>query len=204
MIKKVVLVALVLLLSFSFGCWGAPASDNQQVGQNLQEMRKNLAWLTLGLSNLSQSNDSKLKLTTAQKKKILPVFEGLVSNNLIRLTLPPQTQHNNQSEQSRPQYNPNDPQVQARIRKMKDQTELGNKQADLIDSILTDGQRNYIDNLNFDADKYGFLDFHSLLGNGGQQQQPDQKTIDAMRAKIKAGQAALVKLNNEVLQMLKS
>ena len=194
---------MAILLAVSPVCPGA-VTTSQQIAQNYQEMRKNLAWLTLGLNDLGRGNDSKLKLTADQRKKILPVFETLVGNNLVLLTAPPKRQHENQS-QNRRQYDPNDPMAQARMRKQKEQTDFGNKQADLIDAVLTPAQRSYIDNLNFNAEKYGFIDFRKLFGNGGPgQQRPDQKVIDDMRTKMRAGQEALIKLNNEVLKMLKS
>jgi Spy/CpxP family protein refolding chaperone len=201
LLKKIVLVGMVLLVIMSSACWAAPAS-NVQVRQANQEMRKNLAWLTEGLNDLGQSKDEKLKLTAAQKKKILPVFEALVSNNLVLLTVPEGRQRN-QSSGSRPQFDAGDAKVQAMIRKMKDQIEFGNKQADLIDGFLTEKQLSYIDNMDFNAEKYGFLDFEKIFGGDGFQR-PDQKTIDEMRTKARAGQEILVKLNNDVFKMLKS
>jgi hypothetical protein len=201
MSKKILLLAMVFMVMMGSVCRAAPAS-NAQVSQAYQEMRKNLAWLTEGLNDLGQTNDSQLKLTAAQKQKILPVFEALVGNNLVLLTVP-EERHRNQSSGSRPRFDANDSRVQARLRKMKDQTEFGNKQADLIDEILTEKQLSYIDNLNFNAEKYGFIDFQKIFGDS-QRQRPDQKTMDAIRAKARAGQERMVKLNNEVLKMLKS
>jgi hypothetical protein len=202
MLKKIGLLMMVFVVIIGSVCWAAPAST-VQAGQAYQEMRKNLAWLTQGLNDLGRSSDGKLKLTADQKKKILPVFETLISNNLVLLTIPEHERRNSQSAGSRTQFNANDPKVQARIRKMKDQTELGNQQADLVDGFLTEKQLSYIDNLEFNAEKYGFIDFQKLFG-GDQRQRPDQKTIAEMRAKTRAGQELLVKLNNEVLKMLKS
>lgn len=203
MFKKMVLFTMVFIVIISSVCWAAPVS-NAQAGQayQYQVMRKNLAWLTQGLNDLGKSSDGKLKLTADQKRKILPVFETLVSNNLVLLTVPERDRRRNQSEGTRTQFNANDPKVQARIRKMKDLTEFGNKQADLIDGLLTEKQLSYIDNLEFNAEKYGFIDSQKLFG-GDQYQRPDQKTIAGMRAKTRAGQELLVKLNNEVLKMLK-
>ena len=202
MVKKILMLMIVVTAISGSVCWAAPAS-NAQAGQEYQEMRKNLAWLTLGLNDLGKSSDGKLKLTANQKKKILPAFETLIANNLIMLTVPERDRHQNQSGVSRTQWDPNDARAQARLRKMKDQTELGNRQADLIDGFLTEKQLSYIDNLNFDPEKYGFLDFQKIFG-GNQHGRPDQKVIDEMRAKTRAGQETLVKLNNEVLKMLKS
>jgi hypothetical protein len=207
--KKLYLLVFILVLGIGSVCLGATTpAPRSQAGQDNQEMRKNLAWLTEGLKNLDQSNDRKLKLTADQKKKIRPIFEDLVKNNLVLLTAPPERQQNqnqNQSQnQQRGQFDPNDPKVQARMKRMKEQTDYGNKQADLVDVILSGAQKSYIDNMNFVPEKYGFLDFRKVFGNFQQGQRPDQKTMDDFRSKMKAGQTELIKLNNEVLKMLKS
>lgn len=201
--KRIVLLIMIFMVIMAGSVvWSAPAS-NAQAGQAYQEMRKNLAWLTQGLNDLGKSGKHELKLTGAQRKKILPVFESLVHNNLVMLALPETDRHRNNSSGFRSQSGPGDARVQARLRKMKDQTEFGNQQADLIDSFLTEKQLSYIDNLDFNPEKYGFLDFQKLFGSD-QRSRPDQKTLDEMRDKARAGQELLIKLNNQVLKMLKT
>lgn len=200
MLKKIVLLTIILTAIAGSVAWSAPASNNQ-VGQAYQEMRKNLAWLTEGLNDLGKSRNPELKLTAAQRKKILPVFESLIANNLVVLALPERDQRRNNSSGPRSQPDSGNSRVQARLRKMKDQIEFGNRQVDLIDGFLTEKQLSYIDNLNFSPEKYGFLDFQKMMGSD-RRSRPDQKAINEMRAKVRAGQEKLIKLNNEVLEML--
>jgi hypothetical protein len=193
---------MVLMMMMAGSLSYAASGSNAQVRQAYQEMRQNLAWVTQGLDELGKSNAKDLKLTAEQKKKILPVFEALVGNKLVMLSMPEQDQRHDQSSGVRGQSNPSDPKVQARLRKMKDDTAFGNQQADLIDNCLTAKQLSYIDNLVFSPEKYGFLDFQKIFGSD-QRQRPDQKMMEQVRAKMRAGQELLVKLNNEVLKMLK-
>lgn len=209
MLKRIVLLIMIFMVIMAGSVvWSAPAS-NTQVGQAYQEMRKNLTWLAEGLNGLGNSGNSALKLTAVQRKKILPVFESLVHNNLIMLTLPETDRQRNNSSGFRSRSESSDSKVQARLSKIKDQIEFGNRQADLIDSFLTEKQLSYIDNLDFNPEKYGFLDFQKLFGSdrrfgGDQRSRPDQKTMEEVRTKARAGQELLIRLNNQVLKMLKS
>lgn len=209
--KRKILLVLVfaIIVGIVSVCYGAPTpSPRSQVGQDNANMRQNLAWLTEGLNILGKSSDAKLALKPAQKKKILTVFQVLIDNKLVLMEMPPERQ-SGQNQQHR-QYDPNDPEVQSRIKKLKDQTVLGNQQADKIDAVLTEAQRSFIDNLDFKAEKYGFIDFRKLFGSsqggsqGGSQTRPDPAVMSKIRGQIRAGQELLVKLNNEVLKMLKS
>lgn len=237
MIRKLVLLVGVLLLAVSPVVYGA-ASDYQQIASKNQEMQQSLAWLTEGLSKLGSHKDAKLVLTKAQKKKILPIFQALIDKKLIRLEVQQnngQGGNNQQQGQGQGQrqgqggnnqggqrnFDPNNPQMQQRLKQMQEQSDFGNKQMDLIDAALTDAQVKFIDNMNFNAEKYGFLDFQQMYNNrqngagggsdqGGQggmnngAQGFNQQAFQQMRQKMRAGQEILVKLNNAVLKMLKS
>jgi hypothetical protein len=203
--KKSLVLGLILLLGISSIGFGAQLTF-QQVSQASQEMRKSVEWLTEGLFDLRK--DQKLALTAAQKKKILPIFQSLIQNKIVQISIDNNNNnnhnHNNNVSSQSGVPNVNDPQVQARMKRMQDATIFGNAQTDAIDAILTKEQTTFIDNIDFNADKYGFIDFNKLFGGGGghQGQRPDQATMDAMRKKMQAGRELLVKLNNQVLDML--
>lgn len=170
------------------------------------EMRKNVTWMMEGMLKLSQSSDKRLVLMAAEKKKILPIVQAMVDRKIIILKAEDhfgghQNQGNGQS-QNRP--DPNDPAVKARIREMQDQTDYGNKQADQIDLLLTSSQKRFIDNLDFNAEQYGYLDFSKLFGSqaGGQWQRPDPQKMQQIRDQMHAGMERQAELNRKVLAML--
>ncbi len=212
--RKLFLISVLLLSGFglqtlSFGApvAAAAAAAGAQIRQEFQEMRQSLVWLTEGLKNLNGINAKNLKLTAAQKKKIRPLFEDLIKNDLVLLKMPQERQRNQAQNQFRRQADFNDSQLQSRMKRIKEQTDYGNKQADLIDAILTDAQRTYIDNMDFQPEKYGFLDFRQIFGSGqgiSQGERPDPKVVADFRSKMQSGQEELIKLNNEVLKILKA
>lgn len=232
MVKRIVLV-MAILMAFSTVSFGA-ARDFQGISSKSNEMRQNLAWLTEGLYQLGNSKNAKLVLTKEQKKKILPIFQGMVDKNLIMLKLAPnngrngnnRANGNNQGGQNqggqRGSFDVNDPQVQARIKQMQELTDFGNAQIDLVDKILTKGQVNFLDNMDFNAEKYGFIDYQRMFANnsgnngqesgqsqgGGQSQMggqgANQAEFQKLRQKMRAAQEQLVKLNNDVMKVLKS
>ncbi|MCL6590106.1 MAG: hypothetical protein K6U80_09160 [Firmicutes bacterium] len=239
MIRKLMLIGGILLLAMSPAAQGA-AQDFMRVSSNYSEMQKSLVWLTEGLSKLGNHKDAKLILTKAQKKKILPVFQALIDTRLVQLEIQDNRQGNGGANQRQGQgqrqwpgqggnnqgglraFNQNDPQIQQRLKQMQEQIDFGNKQIDLIDGILTGAQVKFIDNMDFNEEKYGFLNFQRNFRNNGQNggnagtgqdggqngmnnsQGFNQQAFEEIREKMRAGQEALVKLNNAVLKMLKS
>lgn len=226
MLRKILAVSFGILLLAGSISWAA-SSNSQQIRRDNTEMRKSVVWLMEGLTALSKTKDGKLQLKPNQKKKILPIFQALVREKVLVLTVDRRNQvygqnsnrPNNQngadnSQGQRWGMDPNDPRVQARMKQMQEQTAFGNKQADLIDGILNEKQVAFIDNLNFDAEKYGFLDFRNSMGgsqnNGqsggqsqGQFQRPDPQVMAKIRQQMQAGRENLVKLCNTVLKVLK-
>ena len=214
-LPKVVLLAVGLLLISASACFGAQLNF-QQIRRDNTEMRKSIVWLLEGLVQLSKSNNKDLALQSAQKKKILPIFQALVREKIIVLEANRRNQFNNSNNSSGRQaggqfnFDPNDPRVQERVKKLQEQTDFGNKQSDLIDRILTKKQSGFIDNLDFNADKYGFADLRSLMPAGGagqgqgQFQRPDPQTMAKIRQVMQTGRDNLIKLCNEVQKLLKS
>ena len=199
MMKKAVIGFIISVLISSTVCFGAQLTFQQAS----QEMRKSVTWLSEGLLNLEK--DKKLALSADQKKKILPIFQSLIQRKIVLIAI--NNNNHNQNNNFRGQSGApdvNDPQVQARMKRMQDEITYGNAQTDAIDAILTKEQTTFIDNIDFNADKYGFIDFNKLFGGGGQRQgqRPDQATMDAIRKKMQAGRELLIKLNNQVLAML--
>lgn len=227
MIRKILTISLGILLLTGSVSWAAPPNV-QQIRHDNTEMRKSVVWLMEGLAALSKTGDGKLQLKPSQKKKILPVFETLVREKILVLTIE-RTNQGNGSNVNRPNnqngaangqnqrwgMDPNDPRAQARMKQMQDQTAIGNKQSDMIDGILNEKQVAFIDNLKFDAEKYGFLNFQNSMGGSsgsgqsgnqgqGQFQRPDPQTMAKIRQQMQTGRENLVKLCNAVLKALKS
>jgi len=183
----------------------AAEKTQREVRREYQELQKNLAWMSEGLSKLAQSKDRNLNLTTDQKKKLLPLYQELAKRKIVRTKLNKRDQEDSQvGDRGRRQVDENDPQVKARREKMQANLVFGKVQESKIEKVLTPKQLTFVDNLNFNAEKYGFFEWkrQGNSGQGGQRQQVDQKELDARRQKMRQGRAELVKLNLALIKML--
>ncbi len=206
MIRKLSFGILGLFLVSSLA-WGAPLNLPQIRNQNT-EMRKSVVWVMAGLQALDQSKDHNLRLQPHQKQKILSIFNSLVSKKIILLKSEPNQRNNGERGQSGANLDPNDPKTQERLKALQEQTAFGNRQVDLIDGILTPKQSGFIDNLNFQADQYGFFTYQNSGQSGGQGQGQFQGTnpqqMAKLRQQIRTGRANQVKLFQNVAKLLKA
>jgi hypothetical protein len=220
------------------------------------EMRQNIAWTVDGLLQLGNSKDRALKLTKAQARKILPIYQQLIAKKIIRLQLekgknghpdfpgpnggPRPNVIGDHKGGGPPDFQPQaqsggDPQhFQDRMRERTALVTFGNAKMEAINRILTKKQVELIDNLDFDAEKYGFPNRdhfqnhpggnnpggaqysggHGQFGGtrhhnhppGDEMRRPkyDQRQPMAMDPKFEAGRKRLVKLNQAVLKMLQT
>lgn len=129
--------------------------------------------------------------------------------------------------------NPGTSQIQAGVKKLQQQITFGNSQADRVDAILTPNQVSYIDNLDFKPEKYGFVSRQQFgntginrqngsagtqSGQSGQYRQSGQSGQtgqtwrstgnrqtgnQTLQKQIEAGRALLIKINNEVMTLLR-
>ncbi len=183
----------------------AAEKTQREVRMEYQELQKNLAWMSEGLTKLAQSKDRNLTLTKDQKQKLLPLFKELVKRNIVITKSKQRNQEEGQNGgRERRQVDENDPQVKARREKMQANLTFGKAQESKIEKVLTAKQITYLDNLNFQAEKYGFIEWRRQgnSGQGGQRQQIDQKELDARRKKMEQGRAELVKLNLSLIKIL--
>ena len=206
MMRKKLLSMIGLFLLVSSIALGAQLTFPQIRSEN-NEMRKSVIWLMEGLQELSMSKDKSLNLRSEQKRKILPVFNALVSKKIIPL----KSESNQYNNSNRGQYgnmDPGDPKVQERMKGLQEQTAFGNKQVDLIDGILTRKQAGFIDNLNFKAEKYGFYNYQNNGQSGGQGQgqfqRSDPQQMAKLRQQMQAGRANQVKLCQSIEKILKA
>lgn len=72
----------------------------------------------------------------------------------------------------------------------------------VVNPVGWGSQKTFVDNLDFNAGKYGYVDFTRYFGNGQTGQRPDPKVFGEIREKMKVGREEQVKLNNSVLAML--
>lgn len=198
-LKRMLAIISVLLISLSLNVHGAE-KDFQELRTEEHELRKNVTWTVEGIYQLSKARDQKLKITPGQAKKILPVFQGLVDKQIIHTEMP-DSKRRERSEFGR---NP-DPKMQAELKK---RIEFGKRELHRIDSLLTKTQVQFIDNMAFQPEKYGFINRTDFPGKLDTQfrnkgafdgNRPDEKQIRKMREARKR----LVQLNQNVLRTLK-
>jgi hypothetical protein len=237
--KRLVLALFSLLLATEVtGAFAAGSTAFDPMRTQL-EMRTNIAWTVDGLAQLGESKDRALKLNKAQARKILPIYKALIAKKIIQLKLEkvqgkrpgfPGSGPEGGSPDSKPQVQPGgDPQhQQERMRESAALVTFGNRKMEAINRILTKKQVEFIDNLDFNAEKYGFPNrdhfsnhpggnFQSgapsghLGGNrpgnnqpGGDQRRSIRKQRPPMDPKLEAGRKRLIKLNQAVLKMLES
>jgi hypothetical protein len=193
MVKGWWLAAIAALLLGAGPAWGA----ERRVPDGLkahQEMRQNIIWTVEGLSHLCQSKDRKLALTGPQAKRILGIYQELIAKKIILIEVPARRQERQRVRSGAGDHG-------ERRSELADLTQFGNKKLAEIDAILTPEQVKLMDNLDFDAAKYGFIDFGSFQNSSGERPNPAQ--LRAVRDQLRAGRERQVKLNREVLELLK-
>jgi hypothetical protein len=173
--KKIGLTLLCLLLGvLATGAYAAgPAAPDPMKAQF--EMRKNIAWTVEGLYQLGKSKNRALKLTPAQAKKILPLYQELIAKKIVQLKLEkgPEERHggpepgrNGNLKAGPPAAPPvgNPRQHQARMKEKAALVTFGNAKMEAINRILTKKQVEFVDNWDFKAEKYGFPNFSNHAG----------------------------------------
>ena len=257
----------LFILALSPVCLGADSTGTLNIQDLMRQgnaMRQNVAWMTVGLDELLKSQQRRLALTPKQRKQILPIMQGLVREKLILLKAETQlavsgqsgSQPRNGAQRSQGQARQTQGQAgqqwprsgqnggltgdQAGLQKLQELIIFGNAQADKVDAVLTPVQVSFIDNLDFQPEKYGFAASRQfgnggsniqggMGGSGGQTFQGGQNgqsrqggqggqggqtgrnwgggnsgtNNGARQEAISAGRALLIKVNNEVMRLLR-
>jgi hypothetical protein len=215
--KKLTGVCLAMMLGLA-SIAGAAAPNPRDILRDNQKMRQNITWLVAGLAELGKSAQPNLRLTPEEARKILPIFEELITRRIIILNISdfPKNQEQRPSNPQPSSGTPSQPSAQSRpqnnttgggerMAKLALETTFGNAQTDRVDALLTKKQVVFIDNLNFDPLKYGYLDFtrgRSANGTSGNQMSASQAPVDP-RQQLEKGRLEQVKLNNQVYRILK-
>jgi len=205
-----VALGLVLLAAVALS---APAPSPPAASSS--QPQADLAWFMTGLRDLGKSRDSRLQLLPAQAKKILPVLEKLVAEKILILEVP--TLQGRLGE--RPSGSPGggvperggltEKQRQEMQARQQKTVELIRKSIDSMDGMLRQAQSDYILGLDFDPAVYGLGRFRTVQGqwqgqgSGQQQQRPSQAEIQKMMKARQEAMGRLVKMNREVLEMLR-
>jgi hypothetical protein len=218
-LKAMLVLTGVLILSLNV--LGAGKNIRDVMTEN-QELRKNLTWTTEGIYLLSKNKDRHLAITSEQAGRLLPVFQGLIDQGWIRMEMPKKGRINpggrqgagnpgfgNQPpEGSGPPNGPGmDPQKQAQL---MERIEFGKREMRRIDSMLTKNQVQFIDNMDFHPEKYGFLAMNNSPGassQGGGQSSGQFRMAGKPNAKIRQqmeeSRKRLIQLNQDVVKGLK-
>lgn len=163
------------------------------------QAQSDLTWFVYGLKQLGQSREARLKLQPVQAKKILPVLEGLAQEKILLTEAPKR-----QVRLSRPgTAAPSEKELQERQARQEKMAKRIQEAIDLMDGMLRREQSDYILNLDFDPAIYGLDRGPQVRIVGGQGQRPSQEEIRKMMQARQAAMERLVKLNREVLEMLK-
>lgn len=201
------------------GVLAAGAPQGMESVKAFREMQQNITWTVEGLQQLGKSPDRALTLTKPQAQKLLPVYQELIAKKIIRIEA-------GKREEKRPDFRPSgqgeqgDPRFQKREKAMVALTGFGKAKMDQINRILTARQRSFIDNLDFQPEQYGYFKMQgppagigsgNRSGNGtfsgqsqdGQRSRAERSGRRELDPKQKAAREQLVKLNREVLEMLK-
>jgi hypothetical protein len=214
--KRTITISLAtFLLMVSIA--GAATLNSRDALRENQKMRQNITWLVAGLAELGKSTQTELQLTPAEAQKILPIYEGLITRKIVILNSNdfPKARESQPSGSSTPAGSPapSNPQPRPprdtagsndRLAKLAAETAFANSQADQVDALLTKKQVVFIDNLNFDPVKYGYLSFtrgKSANGTNSNQPSASQAPVDP-RQQLEKGRLEQVKLNNQVYRML--
>ena len=83
--KKISLLLFTLLMTLAVSVAAAQEVTNRDAFREQNEMRQDITWTIEGLYKLGHSRDKKLKLTPAQARKILPIYQELINKKIVRL-----------------------------------------------------------------------------------------------------------------------
>lgn len=213
---------IISVLALGASVWGAEKTFRETIQEN-QTMRKDITWMTEGLYLLGKSRKKQLALTKEQASRILPLYQELINKKIILTKMKPESSRNNAPKNlngpSRPQFSkPSPEEEQERIKEIVVLTEFGKQHSRRIDNILSKEQVQFIDNLDFKPEKYGYFTIAGLQSDirpnepgGGEskgqikENRPnDSRKNDQLRKKRQAAQKQLVKLNQDLLNILKN
>jgi hypothetical protein len=176
--RRFVTIVLGICLTIGVtGVYAATANIPNPMKAEL-EMRKNIAWTVEGLYQLGKSKVRDLRLTPAQRKKILPLYQKLIAKKIIQLKLKPvhgkerggpQPDDRVAPKRGAPDARPGGDfrQAPSRLAKRKALIAFGNAKMEAINRILTKKQVEFIDNWDFKAEKYGFPGLPNFPGGKG-------------------------------------
>ncbi len=160
-----------------------------------------LTWFIVGLRDLGRSRDARLKLLPAQAKKILPILEQLAADKILVIEIPErQGRTEGQSFGGRQGGALTEKQRQEMQAHQQKITERIQQAIDNMDGMLRQAQSDYIMSLDFDPAVYG-LDRSRMFQ--GQEQRPSQAELQKMLKERQEARQRLVKLNQEVLGMVR-
>jgi hypothetical protein len=212
---------IISVLVLSVNVLGAEKTSQEAIQDN-QEMRKNVTWTTEGLYQLGKSKNKRLALTREQARRILPLYQELIDKkiilietNLVALCSNPSINLNSPNDSR--YFNLSAEEEEKSTREIVLLTEFGKQQLRRINNILSKEQIEFINNLDFKPEKYGYFEMgrpqndvgqKELQGNQSKGQfrdgwsgNPTQN--DQIRQKHYEAQKLLVQLNLDVLNILK-
>ncbi len=226
-VLPLVLLAVMMTMSALASAASAGAgqvqisADMQALLQRQQQSQENLVWFIQGLRDMDKNKS--LRLTSAQAKQLLVIYEKWIKEETIRLKTPtPPANAARGSAQPREQRQFNTADQTKMTAELKTrQTAL---EADMAkaEKALTSAQVRFLDNMNFDPAIYG-LGGANMWQNGGgfgaggsgsgfsggapsgqaSNSSQMQATMERMQKERQQEQERLIKLYNEVYTLLK-
>ena len=195
-------IALVATIGLaSIGNLAVLAAPAPTPAASSSQPQVDLTWFIVGLRDLGRSRDARLKLLPAQAKKILPILEQLVSDKILATEAPEgQSRPNGQSSGGRQGGALTEKQRQEMLARQQKMAERIQQAIDSMDGMLRQAQSDYIMSLDFDPAVYG-LDRPRIFQ--GQEQRPSQAELQKMLKARQEARQRLVKLNQEVLAMVR-
>lgn len=202
--KKSSLLLFTLLMAMAVSVAAAKENTNRDAIRDAlkeqNEMRQDITWTVEGLYKLGHSRNKKLKLTPAQARKILPIYQELIDKKIVRLETDPGQRRRAGSNQG----DLTSEQAKKRLQELTALTKLGRTKLAQINKILTPAQVDFIDNLDFKPEQYGYIDFDKLAVQGGMNSNSgsEQSQRPSLLRQNEANRRKLYKLNRDVLEML--
>ena len=178
----------------------------QEASRANLEMRKNITWMVAGLAELGKSKVKALRLTGEQKQKIRPIYQELITQKIISLKISAPVANAGVKRNRSGAGDEKTGNRQKMAQSLEKLALLGNLSADQVDEILNKAQVSFIDNLDFQAENYGYQGARGngqssrSLGNGTSS--PDPKGVEVAKKAMQEGRKRLIKLNIEVWELL--
>ncbi|NLG85188.1 MAG: hypothetical protein GX493_11420 [Firmicutes bacterium] len=178
----------------------ARLANTSSPSEEARRPQADLAWFMVGLRELCRSKDTRLQLSPAQARRILPELQALVDEGILPIEREvPREERRFTPDRTGSERAPSAEERRKMQERRQKEAERIEKALGKMEKVLRQAQIDYILNLEFDPEKYGL----GVLQMRSDTRGFDRDGLEKWRKTMEEGRRRLVQLNREVLDLLK-